>query len=1178
MDEPNRARRLVTEITAAGLCGGVPVALVTRIRVLHSNIPLAVLATVLYEIALAAIGFTLAVSSDLRARWVSRAAESIDSWLRRKASRFTREYLRYVRAFTRYMDTRGLSTAGPHILEMADVLVTLSLSSKPLHTLSSDPVRRHIEQDASASENIWHWLREAKKDGAILSIIGPPGSGKTTLLRHVAFTLAKGGRYASKRGAFSRIPILVNLREHTFPTSLTSLSLADLLRQSLVALDRPEPPSWIETNLKHGKFAILLDGLDEISQQGSRMALVDWLGHQSSAQNGNLFILTSRPFGYRENPIGSAIVVEVQALAERQISSFVNQWYKAISIRSHGADNESSQLAAKRGSADLLARLDQTPSLFELTANPLLLTMLVNVHYYHVGALPGSRAELYDEICDVFLAKRDQSRGIRVDIPGPQKRAGLRALAYEMTSREVVEVKANDASSWIAPVLDKMPKKIEPLEFLRNIEDSAGLLVEKERGVYSFAHRTFQEYLTAEFIQETGRVNEIVSKITSLWWRETVRLYSAISDDATPVVEGCLKYRTDPELIVLGVQCADEANALDKEARRAIDECINPRDARDDIAARHMAARVRLQLRASRDISLKKSSFIGGMHVTWLEYQYFIDSFKDVECLVPDHWSDGIYPAEMDCEPVIGLRYTDAERFCEWLGSELQPSFRVRLPRTSEIDRAFEFSGNETNLKSLAYWTTTQLPRSRDGRFWPLLRDPRAGARRDAYPLLDQAITRQEVDSLIEADLRRLRSAAVESKSFSYTTPLTLSNSSVVLSPNASPLSGLLDRCAADSPACDAGQVQRDIQLARTLVRYYVESHRLSGNASDMQDRLMKLGDELHEISVVALDRKSYSSRVGEHMAQLRHLAQMTALEAAVLCIMLHMEHGGSNPLPPLEEVIRPSRKVPNPSRLPTVAMNILAHAFMGTYIDFLVLSARISMRAAPTESLIYVREAHDDRNEIQGIISRIYPALMPARMSFIKRLVDVAFSLLFLAVLAPVFAVLGIAIRLSDGGPVLFSQTRVGKDGRNFRIYKFRTMVVNAEQLLDELTVGNERDGVLFKIRRDPRITPIGIRLRRWSMDELPQLLNVLRGDMSLVGPRAALPEETAMYSEEVSRRLVVKPGLTGLWQVNGRSDLSWEESVRLDLRYVENWSLALDSQILWKTFSVILRGSGAY
>ena len=205
------------------------------------------------------------------------------------------------------------------------------------------------------------------------------------------------------------------------------------------------------------------------------------------------------------------------------------------------------------------------------------------------------------------------------------------------------------------------------------------------------------------------------------------------------------------------------------------------------------------------------------------------------------------------------------------------------------------------------------------------------------------------------------------------------------------------------------------------------------------------------------------------------------------------------------------------------------------------------------------------------------HPQLSGLRL-VLKDLFDRCFATAALILLFPLMVVLAATIWLYDRGPALFMQTRVGKDGRVFRIYKFRTMVVDAENRRVELLSSNDHDAILFKIRKDPRITAIGTHLRRWSVDELPQLLNVLLGDMSLVGPRPALPDEAAEYADHVRRRLVVKPGLTGLWQVNGRSDLSWEESVRLDLRYVENWSFALDLQILWKTISALLRGSGAY
>jgi exopolysaccharide biosynthesis polyprenyl glycosylphosphotransferase len=205
------------------------------------------------------------------------------------------------------------------------------------------------------------------------------------------------------------------------------------------------------------------------------------------------------------------------------------------------------------------------------------------------------------------------------------------------------------------------------------------------------------------------------------------------------------------------------------------------------------------------------------------------------------------------------------------------------------------------------------------------------------------------------------------------------------------------------------------------------------------------------------------------------------------------------------------------------------------------------------------------------------HPQLSGFRL-VLKGLFDRCAAAAALVVLAPVMSAVAAAIWLHDRGPVLFTQLRVGRDGHEFRIYKFRTMVVDAEQRKQELLANNDSDGVLFKIRKDPRVTAVGAHLRHWSLDELPQLFNIFLGDMSLVGPRPALPEEADKYAAHVRRRLVVKPGLTGLWQVSGRSDLSWEESVRLDLRYVENWSFALDLQILWKTISVLVRRSGAY
>ena len=194
------------------------------------------------------------------------------------------------------------------------------------------------------------------------------------------------------------------------------------------------------------------------------------------------------------------------------------------------------------------------------------------------------------------------------------------------------------------------------------------------------------------------------------------------------------------------------------------------------------------------------------------------------------------------------------------------------------------------------------------------------------------------------------------------------------------------------------------------------------------------------------------------------------------------------------------------------------------------------------------------------------------------KRAFDVVVSLFLLLALAPMLLVIAVAVRLTSRGPVLFRQVRVGHDGVPFELLKFRTMVVDAETRLAELIASNEADGPLFKMAEDPRVTSVGRLLRRSSVDELPQLWNVVRGEMSLVGPRPALPVEAQQWTPELRERLRVKPGITGMWQVNGRSTATFDDYVRLDLFYVDNWSLITDVAILARTIPVVLLQRGAH
>jgi exopolysaccharide biosynthesis polyprenyl glycosylphosphotransferase len=250
-------------------------------------------------------------------------------------------------------------------------------------------------------------------------------------------------------------------------------------------------------------------------------------------------------------------------------------------------------------------------------------------------------------------------------------------------------------------------------------------------------------------------------------------------------------------------------------------------------------------------------------------------------------------------------------------------------------------------------------------------------------------------------------------------------------------------------------------------------------------------------------------------------------------------------------------------------ALKRLSSDLEGTGIDLVVAPAlldvagpRISVRPVAGLPLLHVEE----------------PELTGAHQ-VVKTTVEWAFATIGFVLLLPVLIGLAIVVRIDSAGAPLFRQTRIGRNGREFTVYKLRTMRADAESLLESLRQENEAaDGLLFTIREDPRVTRVGKALRKFSLDELPQLWNVVRGDMALVGPRPPLPGEVAQYSSEVARRLLVRPGITGLWQVSGRSSLSWDESVRLDLHYVEHWSLSLDAMIVWKTIFAVLGRQGAY
>jgi len=342
---------------------------------------------------------------------------------------------------------------------------------------------------------------------------------------------------------------------------------------------------------------------------------------------------------------------------------------------------------------------------------------------------------------------------------------------------------------------------------------------------------------------------------------------------------------------------------------------------------------------------------------------------------------------------------------------------------------------------------------------------------------------------------------------------------------------------------------RKALQFART--KFHLATHRML-LIGTLQEAL-----EVHQ--AIARDPASGLVPVAIHLTEGYSPHRRTATPVPV--------HAGRDILSLVREVNADTIAVCGSASAEPVELRRLAWQLEGTGIDLAVApqltdiaGPRVHIRPIEGIPLLYVEE----------------PKLSGLAWLF-KNVIDRIVALVALLVVLPFFPLVALAIKLSDPGPIFFRQPRVGREGKTFRVWKLRTMYVDAEERQGALDGQNESDGLLFKMKNDPRIFRIGKWLRATSIDELPQILNVLAGEMSLVGPRP-LPAEDGDFLGDVRRRLLVRPGITGLWQVSGRSDLSWDDAVRLDLYYVDNWSLVLDLHTLWRTIGVVVFRKGAY
>ncbi|WLW56013.1 NACHT domain-containing protein [Streptomyces sp. YU58] len=631
-----------------------------------------------YEAAVALVAFSWKIVEQLAKRWQQRIVDNLDQSLRVCFSRFPTRYRAALLGNVRYIDVKGLDTIGFYTPELDEVFVHVSLAHQAPDGAESG-LLTHLPPAATDRHALGDFLDRRRP--VVLAIVGAPGSGKTTLLRRTAREICQ-----EYRGRRRTVPLLLFLRDHVGTVLLApEVTLADLVRQTLEP-GIGEPAGWFEQKLRGGDCVVLLDGLDEVARQDDRKALAVWLEHQIALYPLNDYIITSRPQGYRSARINGAAVLQVRSLTDDQVTSFVHGWYLAVERFTAGTENTEVRRKAQTATDDLLERLNNTPALLDLTINPLLLTMIANVHR-HRGALPGSRTRLYSEICEVVLWRRQEEKGLVGRMGGDEKEILLRSLAFSMMERRVRDLPRQAVLTAIEPLLRRMPAHLTAEEFLADV-GSSGLLVERESGLYSFAHHTFQEYLAAAHLRGTGRSDLLAAAVDDVWWRESTLLY-VVGSDADAVVEAGLASGSVTALS-LAFDCAEQGSHLAPDLRDRLDSLLGSTFAVD-------TDRDRLRLMASVMATRQLRHLIrtrGGGRVAvrpvpeglyWLFRQ-------DTGALPPDgtatrQGETDSAPSRADAErPATGVRSQDAVAFVRWLNGVTSHSPGYRLPTRVEIE------------------------------------------------------------------------------------------------------------------------------------------------------------------------------------------------------------------------------------------------------------------------------------------------------------------------------------------------------------------------------------------------------------------------------------------------------------------------------------------------------------
>jgi predicted NACHT family NTPase len=644
--------------------------------------------TGIITVILAAKDFFKIFITELSVVWEEyqrQGAASAATWIKDKfedvISPFQRDYYKALEYKCRDFETQGLDNEWT--LELKNVFVQLKISANSVNNASQGIISQSLNPNSEKS--IWDFLA-ANKSGENqfkkIVILGRPGSGKTTLLRHLTLIYVTKQESNINPQPPQLIPILFYLREIRDEISNQNPSLEDLIKQHLEKLkinNKPlNPPiHWLQKNLRRNKFLILLDGLDEVADKNQRQQVRTWVDRQMEAYPNTIFILTSRPNGYRELQRQIAVnELEAQPFKREQIEEFLHSWYLQTEIKSRaGQSDEGVKQAAREQANKLFSRIQNSQNsraIAAMAVNPLLLTMIATVHR-RGNVLPGKRVELYKEICQILLEKRQRAKNIPDVLTASQKQSVLQELALKLMQKEVREFNLADGISYIQQQLTTLPQHFANAEsFIKHIRDDCGLLVEKEIGIYEFAHLSFQEYLAAVEIKESNQEDILIGNIDNSWWAETIRLYAAVND-ATNLI-GAVINMPVPSInaFLVVADYEEEGWRINNQVRQAFSDKLDAGLDSYDAEIFKLAVEFKLAKRLNNFVpfgnNLVDSNLeIDNSYITCAEYQLFL---LETGYQSPQSLRNHIFVKGTGKNIVDGITLEEANQFCVWLSSK----------------------------------------------------------------------------------------------------------------------------------------------------------------------------------------------------------------------------------------------------------------------------------------------------------------------------------------------------------------------------------------------------------------------------------------------------------------------------------------------------------------------------